>query len=235
MARTAKTEIFHSADLFLGQIGRVNPDLDLPLIKKAVEFCFNAHRNQFRRSGEPFQIHAIEVAKILVELKMDSATVCAGLLHDVLEDTMVTHDVIKTEFGGTVAADEAVILLAQVRLLQDQPNLAAEGLQEALAGLSDQFKAPAYGLLGSALENIGNLTDAASAYEDAARTSWYDAVAAQYLNDAARASWGAGEMQRAIQLYERVISEYSESTSAPEARVRLGELRAAVGDMAPSS
>lgn len=139
------------------------------------------------------------------------------------------------QFSGTVAADEAVILLAQVRLLQDQPNLAAEGLQEGLAGLSDQFKAPAYGLLGSALENIGNLTEAASAYEDAARTSWYDAVAAQYLNDAARASWGAGEMQRAIRLYERVLSEHPESSSAPEARVRLGELRASVGDMAPSS
>jgi len=131
-----------------------------------------------------------------------------------------------SQFRGTSAADEAVILLAQVRLLQEQPNLAAEELEAAVSGLADQFKAPAYGLLGTALENIGRMADAASAYERAAGTSWYDAVAAQYLNDAARAKWVSGDIAGAITTYEQVLEDYPESTSAAEARVRVGELRA---------
>jgi tetratricopeptide (TPR) repeat protein len=131
-----------------------------------------------------------------------------------------------SQFAGTSAADEAVILLAQVRLLQEQPNLAAEELESAVDGLAAQFKAPAYGLLGSALENVGRMADAASAYDRAAETSWYGAVAAQYLNDAARAWWAAGDIDASVATYERVMAEYPESTSALEARVRLGELRA---------
>jgi tetratricopeptide (TPR) repeat protein len=135
-------------------------------------------------------------------------------------------DRIIEQFSGTRSAAEAVILLAQVRLLQEQPHLAAEGLQSAVADLSEQFQAPAYGLLGSALENAGNPADAAVAYENAARTTWYHAVAAQYLNDAGRAWWSAGDAQRAILAYERVLSDYPESRSASEARVRIAELRA---------
>ncbi len=134
-----------------------------------------------------------------------------------------------TQFSGTNAADEAVILLAQVRLLQAQPHLASEELEAAVGGLADQFKAPAYGLLATALENMGRMADAASAYERAARTSWYNAVAAQYLNDAARAWWVARDTAASIAAYEQVLEDYPESGSASEARVRLGELRAAAG------
>jgi len=132
-----------------------------------------------------------------------------------------------SQFAGTSAADEAVIVLAQVRLLQEQPHLAAEELQAVVGGLADQFKAPAYGLLGTALENSGNMPDAASAYESAARSSWYGAVSAQYLNDAARAWWAAGDTAHAIANYEKVLTDYPESNSAVEARVRIAELRAA--------
>ncbi len=134
-----------------------------------------------------------------------------------------------SQFAGTSAADEAVIILAQVRLLQEQPHLAAEELRATVGGLSGQFKAPAYGLLGAALENTGNMADAASAYEDAARTSWYGSVSAQYLNDAARAWWAAADTTRAITTYEKVLSDYPESASAVEARVRIAELRAGAG------
>jgi tetratricopeptide (TPR) repeat protein len=129
------------------------------------------------------------------------------------------------QFSGTSAADEAVILLAQVRLLQEQPNLAAEELQAALGNLSQQFQAPAHGLLGTALENTGRMVEAAQAYESAADACWYDGVAAQYLNDAARAWWASGDLDAAIATYERVLEEHPESSSATEARVRLGELR----------
>ena len=93
-------------------------------------------------------------------------------------------------------------------------------------GLAAQFRAPAYGLLGTALENTGDMAASAVAYERAAETSWYDAVSAQYLNDAARAWWAAGETDRALAVYARVLSDYPESGSASEARVRSAELRA---------
>lgn len=133
-------------------------------------------------------------------------------------------------YGGTVAADEATILLAQVRLQQEQPTVAADELRDALArGLGAQFEAPALGLLGTALEDIGNYRDAAEAYERASAASWYDFVAAQYLSDAGRSFVAARDSARAIAAYEQILSEHEEAPAAAEARVRLAELRAARG------
>jgi predicted negative regulator of RcsB-dependent stress response len=130
-------------------------------------------------------------------------------------------------FRGTRAADEAVILLGQVRLLQEQPDLAASELREALdRGLEEQFQAPAYSLLGSALENLGSNVPAGEAYMNAANTTWYGLLSAQYLNDAGRAFWAAGDTARAVAAYERVLDEFLDAPSAAEARVRLAELRA---------
>lgn len=132
--------------------------------------------------------------------------------------------------GGTAAADEAIILLAQVRLIQDQPSLAVQELRGALSeGLKSQFRAPAYGLLGTAEEQLGNMVAAGEAYETAAEESWYTFLEAQYLSDAGRVYWAAGDTTRALGAYERVLSEFEDSPSSTEARVRLGELRAAIG------
>jgi len=132
--------------------------------------------------------------------------------------------------GGTAAADEAIILLAQVRLIQDQPSLAAQELREGISGgLETQFRAPAHGLLGTAEEQLGNMAAAGEAYERAAEESWYTFLKAQYLSDAGRVYWAAGDTTRALEAYERVLSEFEDSPSSTEARVRLGELRAAIG------
>ncbi|MEE8193702.1 MAG: tetratricopeptide repeat protein [Gemmatimonadales bacterium] len=132
--------------------------------------------------------------------------------------------------GGTAAADEAIILLAQVRLIQDEPSLAVQELRGALSGgLEAQFRAPAYGLLGTAEEQLGNMAAAGEAYERAAEESWYTFLEAQYLSDAGRVYWAAGDTTRALEAYERVLSEFEDSPSSTEARVRLGELRAAIG------
>lgn len=80
-----------------------NPDLDEGLLRKAIGFIAEAHRNQFRKSGMPYSEHPFEVAKILAELRMDTQTVLAGLLHDVVEDTEHSLDAIKNEFGAEVA------------------------------------------------------------------------------------------------------------------------------------
>jgi GTP pyrophosphokinase len=72
-------------------------------IFKAIDFVIEKHKNQFRKSGEPYYIHPIEVAKILADLKMDKASIIAGLLHDIVEDTDTTLQDIEEPFGKKVA------------------------------------------------------------------------------------------------------------------------------------
>jgi predicted negative regulator of RcsB-dependent stress response len=133
-------------------------------------------------------------------------------------------------YGGTAAADQATIILARVRLAQGQAALAAEELRAALGSrLGNQFRASAYGLLGTALEEVGNLTEAGEAFEQAADAAWYAFLKAQYLTEAGRAFWAANDTTRAIAAYERVVRDFEGAPSATEARVRLGELRGAPG------
>ena len=72
-------------------------------LDKAFNFAIRAHKNQKRASGDPYSVHPIEVANILTELKLDSATITTGLLHDTIEDTFATYETIKSEFGDEVA------------------------------------------------------------------------------------------------------------------------------------
>ncbi|MFC4805240.1 RelA/SpoT family protein [Filifactor villosus] len=80
-----------------------NPDANLDVIIKAFRLAERQHRGIKRKSGEEYIIHPVEVAKILVEMRMDTDTVAAGLLHDVLEDTSTTYEEMKREFGQTIA------------------------------------------------------------------------------------------------------------------------------------
>ena len=77
--------------------------LDEEKIILAYEFANEAHIGQFRKSGEPYMTHPVEVAKILINMKMDTETIVAGLLHDVVEDTWITVADIEYNFGPTVA------------------------------------------------------------------------------------------------------------------------------------
>ncbi|RZO49798.1 MAG: bifunctional (p)ppGpp synthetase/guanosine-3',5'-bis(diphosphate) 3'-pyrophosphohydrolase [Candidatus Pelagibacterales bacterium] len=72
-------------------------------LSKAYTFALNAHKDQKRDSGEPFTIHPIAVADILTDLKLDSATITTGLLHDTIEDTKATYETVEKEFGKEVA------------------------------------------------------------------------------------------------------------------------------------
>ena len=80
-----------------------HPDLDSTLLKKSYNFAHHAHRGQKRSSGEDYIIHPINVAAILVRLKMDQETIVAGLLHDVVEDCEVPIEEIREQFGTQVA------------------------------------------------------------------------------------------------------------------------------------
>ena len=80
-----------------------NKFLNHERLNKAYNFAVKAHQNQKRASGDPYSVHPIEVANILTELKLDSATITTGLLHDTIEDTVATYETIKNEFGPEVA------------------------------------------------------------------------------------------------------------------------------------
>ena len=76
---------------------------DIRLIKKAYDFANEHHGEQKRISGEKYIIHPLEVANILTDLGLDDATICAALLHDIVEDTEVTHEDIIKEFSQEIA------------------------------------------------------------------------------------------------------------------------------------
>ena len=88
---------------FIIEVESYNANINIPLVRKAYEFSQRAHKGQFRESGDPFIEHCLNVAFILAELHMDSATIAAGLLHDSMEDAGATVDDIKSEFGEEIA------------------------------------------------------------------------------------------------------------------------------------
>ena len=123
----------------LEQLSKIylNP-LSSQKIKKAVEFADKAHDGQFRKSGDPFLVHPINVGLILASLKMDADTIIAGLLHDVVEDCEVSLSTVKKEFGKNVAklVDGMTKLLQLDDKLKDQSQ--AEYFQKmALATAAD--------------------------------------------------------------------------------------------------
>ena len=94
--------MLNSSDL-INKVKNYNKFLNLERLDKAYNFAVKAHQNQKRASGDPYSVHPIEVANILTDLKLDSATITTGLLHDTIEDTFATYETIKSEFGNEVA------------------------------------------------------------------------------------------------------------------------------------
>jgi len=86
----------------LAKVAQNRPSDDLEIIRRAYEFSLLHHGAQLRASGEPFLIHPLEVAIVLADMKLDSTAIAAGLLHDAIEDTPVTNDDIRREFGDQV-------------------------------------------------------------------------------------------------------------------------------------
>ena len=87
----------------ISAVKEYHPSDDISMIEKAYNTASTAHKNQFRKSGEPYIIHPLNVAIILAQLEMDKETIAAGLLHDVVEDTVMTEDDLKRDFGEDVA------------------------------------------------------------------------------------------------------------------------------------
>jgi len=80
-----------------------DPEADEALLNKAYAYAMTAHGEQFRASGDPYFAHPLEVAAILTELKLDVPTIVTALLHDTIEDTHVTYEDVKRQFGKDIA------------------------------------------------------------------------------------------------------------------------------------
>ncbi len=92
-----------NSEELINKVKIYNKFLNPEKLNKAYDFAVKAHSNQKRASGDPYSVHPIEVANILTDLKLDSATITTGLLHDTIEDTFATYETIKGEFGNEVA------------------------------------------------------------------------------------------------------------------------------------
>ena len=93
----------HNSDDLINKVKSYNKFLNPETLSKAYDFALKAHENQKRDEGSPYIIHPVAVADILTELKLDSATIATGLLHDTIEDTHATYKTIEIEFGKEVA------------------------------------------------------------------------------------------------------------------------------------
>ncbi|TMK54637.1 MAG: bifunctional (p)ppGpp synthetase/guanosine-3',5'-bis(diphosphate) 3'-pyrophosphohydrolase [Actinobacteria bacterium] len=97
--RPVEQEPESSVDSLLHAVKASNPKADVKLIERAYQYAAESHRDQFRASGERFIEHPLEVARILADLNMDTTTIVAALLHDVVEDTPLSIEEIEKEFG----------------------------------------------------------------------------------------------------------------------------------------
>ena len=104
----------------IDKIKSYNKFLNSDTLNKAYNFALNAHQNQKRDEGVPYIIHPVAVANILTELKLDSATITTGLLHDTIEDTNVTYENVKKEFGEEVA--KLVDGVTKISALEDKAS-----------------------------------------------------------------------------------------------------------------
>jgi len=93
----------HQLDQILSEVAGYHPTADLSMIRRAYQFAAAAHDGQTRKSGDPYVTHPLAVAQVIAELKLDVASVCAGLLHDCVEDTTATVEQLGEQFGKEVA------------------------------------------------------------------------------------------------------------------------------------
>ncbi|MGE0740754.1 MAG: bifunctional (p)ppGpp synthetase/guanosine-3',5'-bis(diphosphate) 3'-pyrophosphohydrolase [Hyphomonadaceae bacterium] len=113
-----------------------DPSVDESLINRAYVYATAKHGSQLRHSGDPYFAHPIQVAGILTEYKLDAATICAGLLHDTIEDTDATRAEIERMFGVQVAdLVEGVTKLSQLEI-QSEENKQAQNLQKFILAMS---------------------------------------------------------------------------------------------------
>ena len=118
-----------------------HPSSDLSDIERAYKVAKKAHEGQFRKSGEPYIIHPLCVAIILAELELDKESIIAGLLHDVVEDTVMTSEDVAKEFGDEVALlVDGVTKLTQLNYQHDKIEVQAENLRKMFLAMAKDIR-----------------------------------------------------------------------------------------------
>jgi GTP pyrophosphokinase len=135
------TELYQD---LIDRVRRYHPSDDISLIEKAFHVAADAHKDQVRKSGEPYIIHPLCVAIILADLEMDKETIVAGLLHDVVEDTILTDEEIEKEFGPDVALlVDGVTKLQNLQMSDSTGDKSADKLELQAENLRKMFLAMA--------------------------------------------------------------------------------------------
>lgn len=135
------TDVEELYDQLIRTIRNYHPSTDLSMIEKAYRIAKDAHKDQKRKSGEPYIIHPVCVAIILAELELDKETIVAGILHDVVEDTVLTTEELKQEFGEEVALlVDGVTKLTQLNYSKDKVEIQAENLRKMFLAMAKDIR-----------------------------------------------------------------------------------------------
>ncbi len=128
-------------DELINSVKKYHPSTDITMIEKAYRIAREAHEGQFRKSGEPYIIHPLSVALILADLELDKETIVAGLLHDVVEDTVMTSEEIRKEFGDEVELlVDGVTKLGQLNYAADKVEVQAENLRKMFLAMAKDIR-----------------------------------------------------------------------------------------------
>ena len=128
-------------DTLIASIRKYHPSDDISMVEKAYSIAYNAHKGQKRKSGEPYIIHPLCVAIILADLELDKETIVAGLLHDVVEDTVMTNEEICRGFGKEVELlVDGVTKLGQLSYSSDRLEMQAENLRKMFLAMAKDIR-----------------------------------------------------------------------------------------------
>ena len=128
-------------DVLIDRVCKYHPSADIRMIDKAFQLAYGQHKDQKRKSGEPYIIHPLWVAIILADLEMDKETITAGLLHDVVEDTETSIEDIARDFGDEVALlVDGVTKLGQLSYSSDKLEVQAENLRKMFLAMAKDIR-----------------------------------------------------------------------------------------------
>ncbi|MEG1930952.1 MAG: bifunctional (p)ppGpp synthetase/guanosine-3',5'-bis(diphosphate) 3'-pyrophosphohydrolase [Anaerovorax sp.] len=133
-------ELGNDMENFTEELLAINSSLRVELIEKAFKLAQERHEGQFRKSGEPYMIHPIAVAKILADLGMDENTIVAGLLHDVVEDTPYTQEELKRDFGNEVSILVDGVTKLGSLVYENKEERQAENLRKMFLAMSKDIR-----------------------------------------------------------------------------------------------
>ena len=128
-------------EALIKRIRKYHPSTDISMVEKAFNIAYHAHEGQFRKSGEAYIIHPLWVGIILADLELDKETIVAGILHDVVEDTVMTEQEITEIFGSEVALlVDGVTKLGQLSYSADKLEVQAENLRKMFLAMAKDIR-----------------------------------------------------------------------------------------------